>query len=460
MSNSGFGIGGTSGIGGQPGSYNPWNPPKVISEVPDLVADRFEQVQEYTDQAFATLDDLMGQLKGVFTSASMPTTDISYAYINENLTPNVLTPPLIPTSLSPKSVSAPKDFNVQQITVPTFNYPNMDFTPPNTTLIYNEEPFSSAVAINLRTVINNYILNGGTGLGATTEDAIWQRARDRQAILDEQAYAEIEEYFSSRGWDIPPGALSGRLQEANQTSVRNLTQLNAEIATKQGDLAWQATQAFLTAGIQLETAEREHANAVAQRAFELARSSIDYLIKVYEAKINGYVAQVQILGIQADVEKTRAGIVADINSSNVQKYSADIEKYKAQLSSEMDIIKSMVSVYTLNIQGYDSQARLAASNLEGQIALFNAKISQSNNQTNLSLKEAEIVMQNYLGLLNINVETVRSSANLAAQIAASSLSGISASASLGHQTGESQQHSVSYQTSVSQTYSTQIIISE
>ena len=71
MSNSGF------GIGNQPGSYNPWNPPRVISEVPDLVADRFEQVQEYTDQAFATLDDLMGQLKGVFTSASMPTTNIN-----------------------------------------------------------------------------------------------------------------------------------------------------------------------------------------------------------------------------------------------------------------------------------------------------------------------------------------------------------------------------------------------
>ena len=62
---------------------------------------------------------------------------------------------------------------------------------------------------------------------------------------------------------------------------------------------------------------------------------------------------------------------------------------------------------------------------------YQAKIDQANNQTTLSLKEAEITIQSYLGALQLTSDAIKAGGNISAQIAASALSAVNASASLG-----------------------------
>lgn len=57
----------------------------------------------------------------------------------------------------------------------------------------------------------NSITNGGTGISASVEAQIWQRGRDRALADSARAEAETLDEFSARGFTLPSGALSARL---------------------------------------------------------------------------------------------------------------------------------------------------------------------------------------------------------------------------------------------------------
>ena len=88
-------------------------------------------------------------------------------------------------------------------------------------LTWQESPFNSDVWNSLLEKTVDGIVNGGTGLNPEIESQIWERALLRQQSDDEKAYEEIEKGFSSKGWDMPQGALAGALKEKSDEISRN-----------------------------------------------------------------------------------------------------------------------------------------------------------------------------------------------------------------------------------------------
>jgi len=87
--------------------------------------------------------------------------------------------------------------------------------------------------------------------------------------------------------------------------------------------------------------------------------------------------------------------------------------------------------------------------LDAQVEAFKGRLTQANNQTQLSLKEAEITLQNYLGAMALQTEAAKGGANVSAQIAASALNAINVSASIGATANWSQGENTSHNTQVS-----------
>jgi len=527
---------------------------------------------------------------------------------------------------NPVLPTAPEKPSLSTVTVPAITIPVYDIVEPSAGLDYTEDSYSSALNNLLISVVTNTLNNGGTGLGADVEAALWERARNRTELENERLFAETEEFFAARGYEVPPGVLTGRILEITREINRNNQQLNYEISIEQARLAKEYLQFCITTGTTLEGQEKEMFNAKANRLLEAAKAAVEVIVQMYTAKLEAFnlklkgaeieasvekikaeialsananaiqlfqseievfANQLKAIGFQVDVDKIRAEITissnanlvqiyqsdieaysnllkaiameievdkikadistgvnsnlislyqgdiesysnklkasalalevdkvkaevaissnsnlvqiyqsdtevystqlkasalgievdklkadvvnannanlvgiyqsdvgaydskvkasalgvelakvkADIvtsNNSNLAEiYKGDIEAYKTRVATELGIIESIAKVYSYKIAGYEADAKAIAVTLDAEIQKYKSDIEQANNQTTLSLKEAELTLQGYLGALGLTVEGQKAIANISAQLAASALSSVNASASLG-----------------------------
>jgi len=405
------------------------------NEAGQLVEDKFTAAQGYASDAMTTAEYYLNTLANLFTSISVPDVDIDYSFQGVALTNNLSSlRPEAPSEedLTPATVSVPGRPTFSTITIPTIIIPSYDVVEPDTVdFNYSNSTYSSDLNTALIAAVKTAIEDGGTGLGEEAEAALWVRARERTTLENERLYAETEDYFAARGYEIPPGMLSGRLLEITKEINRNNEQLNYEISIEQARLTKEHNQFIISSAIQLEGQEKELFNASAARLLEAAKTAVEVILNTYKTKVDAYVAKLQASSLEVEIEKTKAEIGTKSNENLVAIYQSDIEAYKVRVATELSIIENIAKVYSYKIAGYEADAKAVAVTLDGQIQEYKARIEQANNQTELSLKEAELTLQGYLGATGLTMEGQKAIANISAQLAASALSSVNASASLG-----------------------------
>jgi hypothetical protein len=414
----------------------------------DIVNERFSFAQENASNSLQTTTDFIAALQEIFNRLNPPLPNVQVeeqTLVLEN--PSLGAEPTAPTDaqLTPAHVEAPDAPELTDVTL--VDLPPISAQVPQAPgteadFYYEETRYSSELAERLRSMLQAYVELGGTGLGAAVEEAIWTRALQRQEAEHERAYHEAEEYWAVRGWDMPPGPLAGRIGELNREIVRSRALLNAEISIEQARLAKQFTVETLTAGIQLENVERTHFNRVADRALEKAKAAVNAVITVYAEKVKSYVGTMEGYKAQADAAKAQSDAQNSINTNRVDLYKAKMDGYKARVTTELSIVENLAKVYGYRVTGYEALARTAAIQLDAQIREYEGRLKQEDLKTAVELKEADMVLQAYLAAMTMEVEGTKAGANIAAQIAASALSAIHASATIGDTS--SRQDSVSF----------------
>jgi hypothetical protein len=83
--------------------------------------------------------------------------------------------------------------------------------------------------------IEDAILNGGTGIGAPIEEAIYQRGRDRIEMTANAEEDRLGDQFSRLGWPAPPGAISGRIDRIRQEARTRIAEVNRDVTIKAAD---------------------------------------------------------------------------------------------------------------------------------------------------------------------------------------------------------------------------------
>jgi hypothetical protein len=113
-----------------------------------------------------------------------------------------------------------------------------DFTPTVLAAVvdYIARFFPGALATVIDDWIQNAITNGGTGLPATIETAIWDRARGREIIEARRLEQEAASQFAGRGFIMPPGAMAARMLEIQQDATNKSVTISRDRAIKAAEM--------------------------------------------------------------------------------------------------------------------------------------------------------------------------------------------------------------------------------
>lgn len=262
--------------------------------------------------------------------------------------------------------------------------------------------YASALLTATLTSLQSRITNGGTGLRPDIENAIWDRAREREYRQLGDAIAELDR-FEALGYALPPGVyLDARLKLQTEISYANAGH-SREVMIKQAELEQANVRDALGQAIQVETVQINQTNAVEQRLFEASRYATEAGISIYNAQVQAYGAyldaykakiaayEAQIRGELGRVEAYRTEIAAeqaksDINRARVEQYKVQtdvalsaIEVFKAEIAaiqSKADIERLKVQIFGEQIRGYATKVNAYTAQVEGFQASLRAETTK------------------------------------------------------------------------------------
>lgn len=347
-----------------------------------LVSDKFARAVDLSNSAWNQTLAYLNALQNVAITPVMPNVDIDMEH----------TPIDITTDFEARRPSPPSDESL------TLREPTRPVLETLLTLEMLDFPRTTLETIRSNTLarIANELVEGSTGLNADVEQAIFDRARGRKDLNNQAKYEEAENYFASRGFELPPGALVGRLNEIIIESLREDADLNNDILVEQARLAQENSRFIL----------------------EKAVSTVN------------------------EIEMNHVNSILSYNKNVIDKYVAELEAYKNELLAESTRLETILKVYLGQVEAFKAEAQVAAVEVEVQAKIVELKIKQAQITAELAIKEAEIGIEQARLLHSITLDAVKAGAQVSAQITASALSSVNASASVGFSGGASE--SVNY----------------
>jgi hypothetical protein len=279
---------------------------------------------------------------------------------------------------------------------PVLDLPLFDAEPglapsaPEAEFIYSQVEYNTALLTAMNTRLAGMVGDmTSTGIDQDVEDAIWNRAADREAMLTHRATAEALRLMKTRGFRIPDASLVRIVQQALQSGLQRDASLQRAVAIERANLQQSNFRFALETTVSLESRMIDKANAAQARALEAAKATVTAEIQLFNAKVQMYSADVQAFAMKAEVFKTRLvaalaqvdvykakleaqRAIGEVNSQKVAIYRAQIEGVRAIVSTystRVDAAKSQIASNKSVVEGY--RARIGA--LEAQVT---AKITE------------------------------------------------------------------------------------
>lgn len=169
------------------------------------------------------------------------------------------------------------------------------------------------------------ILNGGTGIPAPIENAIWQRARERELLEAKRMEQEALTQLTTKGFSIPTGALTARLLAVQQEAASKSASLSRDISIKQAEIEIENIRFAVTEGVKVrisvlnaigdylrawmlpETLAIDKAKAIATSKATLMNSAADYYragVAEAELSVRAGEANARIFASMAEAQAT------------------------------------------------------------------------------------------------------------------------------------------------------------
>lgn len=292
------------------------------------------------------------------------------------------------------------------------NPPTLDLATPNVFINWVEPVYESELMDELVGWVRTS-MQGGTGLPAHVEDALFSRSRDRISAETRRSVQEAVVSFAARGFDMPPGMLAKQVNVAREQGRNQAAELNRDILIEAAKWEIDNIRFAVERGIATEQLLTNLYENTAKRVFEAARFAAESQITVYNARVGLFNAQVDAFNalretfrIKLDramavleVWKVRAEAARSHNQNVVEIFKAEyiavqqaVETYKAMMDGarvRASVIEAQLSAYRTNVQAYseqvgaekirvdaqDTRARAAIASNQNEIEVFKAKLA-------------------------------------------------------------------------------------
>lgn len=319
-------------------------------------------------------------------------------------------------SLKDIALSNLEDISVREFTdeAPQFNVDDPNIVEPTSDVLrsfsYDEGNYSSGLLSALNQWLLDSVENGRTGLAEAIEQALWNRAREREEYLVKKEKAEIEQKFVSRGFSQAPGSLLTRLQQAEQEAQTKISSLNRDISIKQAELAQQNTQFAVDKGIVLESrlmqmhSERyERILRAAVSTAELSYKLLDALfsmqrfkLEVYKVKADVYDARVRAFAsiVEAYKAEVNAAIAkAELNKSRIEQDRLKLDFEKVKIDSERDTATLKLERDRVSIEQNKTQVEMGIESNRNIIEQDKLRIDEYANDVQAQRIAADVLNQ-------------------------------------------------------------------
>ena len=279
------------------------------------------------------------------------------------------------------------------------NLPVIDATIPQLTLVaptlvpYKAPtlPYSDTLMDTVRAVLIDRIKNGtNTGLPPAVEQALWDRAREREMIASADAIAELER-MEALGYAFPPGVYTNARLKIQTDMGYTTAGLSREVAIKQAELIQKTISESIGQAVEVEKIVVDYANHVEQLMFESCKYATEAGISIYNSQIKSYEATVEaykakIAYFDAQVREQEAAVniyrteveaeklKSDMNTALVHQYETmakvaeiNVDIYKAELEGirlKADTQKIIVEIFGEQIKAYVAQVNAYTSQVE------------------------------------------------------------------------------------------------
>jgi hypothetical protein len=366
---------------------------------------------------------------------SAPTLDIP----DDPAMPVLSFPQTTPT-LDTITVSAAPTVSIPAFAEPA---PEFDVPAPGDTLDYQTTAYVSTLLDKVKQRVST-MLDGGTGLPAAIEAALYGRAVDRDDETMLAAEQDALDEFASRGFDAEPnGLLARRLDQVRRANRDARAETSRAIRLQNAELEQRNLQFAVTSGISLEVSLLQAHLAVEERKFQYAVKLADLRIAVFQAHIAGFNAKVVAFngrveaykafleGLRAKVDVYKAEVEAakargEINEQRVRIYEGQIraeaakaeaarvliEAFRAKIDAErakiegyraeVDVFRARIDAYRAEWEG--ERARLEAEATKGRVYesvvnAFGQRVQIWRTQSDVRIEEHRAVLQNAQALL-------------------------------------------------------------
>lgn len=290
------------------------------------------------------------------------------------------------------------------LNLPTFDAeePVLDLVEPTIREYTPGADYTSDLLTSMQTALQDWIENGGTGLSAEAENAIWERGREREARSKRDAILALEQ-IEELGYALPPGVYTdARIKIITETDYVDRGH-SREVMIKSAELQVENVRQALQNSVQLESRLIDYSNSVEQRLFEATRYATEAGVQIYNSKVQAYAAltdvyrakvqayEAQIRSETARVEAYRAEVQAEeakarVNTALVEQYKvqadialANIRIYEAEIQgiqTKAQIEKLKVDIYGEQVRAYGAQVNAYTAGIEGYRARLQAETAK------------------------------------------------------------------------------------
>lgn len=252
------------------------------------------------------------------------------------------------------------------ISVPEFDFPEIapfsDEAPtfeearPNTNLVWSEPEYASELLDDTTSRVRAW-LQGGTGLPAAVQQALFDKARSREVDTAKEATEAAFDTWAARGFSMPPGMLVEQVNVAQEKSRLAQNTLEREILIKSAEWEIENLRVAVERGIALETVLINKFSNSAQRIFEAAKYRVEADVSLFNAMVSLFNAKSSAYQVAATVFKV-----------NVEAQLAKLEAYKAQIEGEKakgQLNEQTVRVYEAKLKAIASRVDIYKAQMEG-----------------------------------------------------------------------------------------------
>lgn len=319
--------------------------------------------------------------------ASLPAAPSDAPEFNAPLIPDapVFTMPAVPTF---ENVVLP---TLPAYTIPAYTpvFPDDDITEVTSTFNFNEVEYQSDMLDDVRMKLINDLVNGGYGIDTADEQALWQRARERESLNAETAVQEATSAFAARGFPVPPGALLALIEGAQQQAMEKISSIGREIALKRADMYVENRKFTIQQAIAVEQMLITYFGYKMERALNVAKYTAQFGIDIFNTVVARYNARLEGTKVTAQVYETQLrAALAHLEAYKTEvegaRLSVEVQKLYADVyNTQLEGVKAYVNIYQTQMEAAKVYAQIEGlrldafrTQIDGYTALVGAKSAE------------------------------------------------------------------------------------